>query len=111
MKMNGKWMDQNQQLSPFNFHIGIGQIYDNEGNITEFVQNFFKVGMNAGFDINPGPGNYITITMDVASWFETPHNWDFNFWGGMMMQNQVAMQTACENGKDVFSVGITHDDR
>ena len=43
MKLNGKWLDSNQQVSPFNFHLGIGQIYDSTGAITGFIHNNFNV--------------------------------------------------------------------
>ncbi len=43
--------------------------------------------------------------MNIDSWFKTPHTWDFNNTGGMMMQNQDALKSACENGFDVFSIG------
>jgi hypothetical protein len=42
--------------------------------------------------------------MNLESWFKGPHNWDFNGWGGDIMQNQAAMAVGCENGMDVFSL-------
>ena len=43
--------------------------------------------------------------MNIESWFTTPHNFDFNYWGGNVMQNQQALQTIKENGHDIFTVG------
>ena len=107
MKLNGKWLTHEGKISPFNFHLGIGQIYDNEGNITGFVQNYFRVVIkNHPFNISKDESTSVIIMMDVASWFDTPHVWDFDYWGGDIMQKQPAMQTGCENGRDVFSLEI-----
>jgi len=110
MKLNGKWMNLQQQLSPFNFHLGIGQIYDNENNITGFIQNSFRTGAELpvyssyALVIQPNQTSGIALVMNVESWFKTPHTWDFNTWGGDIMQNQAAMNVACENGKDLFAL-------
>ena len=106
MKLNGKWQDTLNQLSPFDFHLGIGQLYDGQGNITGFVQNYFYVHLsNSSFDIEKGKTTHIILSMNIDSWFETPHIFDFNYWGGAIMQNQAAMELAKENGYDVFSIG------
>jgi hypothetical protein len=107
LKLNGKWLTTNQQILPFNFHLGIGQIYDGEGNITGFVQNYFNICLkNISFGIGKDETTSIGIFMDVANWFRTPNSWDFNYWGGDIMQNQAAMHAACENGHDVFFMDI-----
>ena len=105
MKLNGKWKDPNGTIRPFNFHMGIGQIYDSSGNITGFVQNYFKVVLPAsGFQISKGQIANLELKMNVNEWFEDPHIFDFNQWGGDIMQKQAAMQIAKENGHNVFSV-------
>lgn len=110
MKFNGKYMDNNGSLSPFNFHLGIGQIYDTTGQVTGFVQNYFKVSFpiimmsSVRIEIKPNEQTDLMISMNVDSWFETPNTWDFNTMGTMIMQNQEAMHAACENGRDVFSI-------
>ena len=43
--------------------------------------------------------------MNIDSWFKTPHDFDFNYWGGFIMEIQPAMQMAKENGYDVFTTG------
>ena len=111
MKMNGKWTDINAQINMFNYHLGIGQTYDTTGLVTGFVQNYFKVSVYLPvyssfiIEINPNDTTHLTINMNVNSWFTTPHTWNFNYMPAMMMQNQEAIKTACENGFDVFSVG------
>ena len=107
--INGFWKDLNNQRTPYNFHLGIGQIYsgpNNTGTITGFVQNYFNVSLkNSGFSVQNGQTKEIQIIMNIDSWFKTPHIFDFNYWGGAIMQNQPAMQMAKENGFDVFTVG------
>jgi hypothetical protein len=110
MKMNGKWLDPENNLKPLNFHLGIGQTYDTTGQVTGFVQNYFKVKLSMPvyssyiIKIDPGDTTNLMLIMRIESWFKTPHTWDFNTWGGMMMQNLDAMRTACENGKDAFFI-------
>jgi hypothetical protein len=115
MKLNGKWMSVNAELTPFNFHLGIGQTYDTLGNVTGFVQNYFKVSVYLAvfssfiMKIDPDQTTDIGLAMNIESWFETPHTWDFDNMGGMMMQNQEKLSMACENGFDVFSAGPAYD--
>ena len=105
MKLNGKWRDPNGTIRPFNFHMGIGQIYDSIGNITGFVQNYFNVVLPASdFQIAKGQIANLKLKMNVNEWFKDPHIFDFNQWGGDIMQKQAAMQIARENGHNVFSV-------
>lgn len=105
MKINGKWIKPDQEAEPFNFHLGIGQIYDNDGNIIGFVQNYFTVTLPAaGLEIKEAVRSSIKLVMNMESWFRTPNEWDFNYWGGAIMQNQAAMQAVMENGEDVFTL-------
>lgn len=105
LKLNGKWKDTNEVVRPYNFHMGIGQIYDNDGTtIIDFVQNYFDVTLeNTKFTVTPGKNIAFTIVMHVNKWFEEPHVFDFNYWGGDIMQKQDAMHVAKENGSNVFT--------
>ncbi|MCQ2321399.1 MAG: hypothetical protein MJZ91_08750 [Bacteroidales bacterium] len=104
MKLNGKWLDENGCLSPINVHLGIGQNED----LTEFYQNYFQVEIpfEETFHVTGKEHNTLQINMDIANWFRNPHTYDFNVWGGAIMQNQAAQQVLKENGQDVFSVEI-----
>ena len=104
MKLNGKWLDENGCLSPINVHLGIGQNED----LTEFYQNYFQVEIpfEETFHATSKEHNTLQINMDIANWFRNPHTYDFNVWGGAIMQNQAAQQVLKENGQDVFSVEI-----
>ena len=106
MKLNGKWLDTLNHISPFNFHLGIGQIYYSfPDSISRYVQNYFKVSLpNSGFEMQAGETKNFTIVMNVENWFQNPNIFDFNYWGGDIMQKQDAMHAACENGWDVFTL-------
>jgi hypothetical protein len=105
MKLNGKWLDTLGQVSPFNFHLGIGQIYISYPNIIDhYVQNYFTVDPGCGdLTITAGETREITLVMNVENWFQSPNIYNHDDWGGDIMQNQEAMHLACENGRDVFS--------
>lgn len=108
LKLNGKWIDQQSNLAPFNFHLGIGQIYYSyPDSIKEFVHNDFSVHMlMEEVIIISDQLLEIDIHMNVNNWFRTPNEYDHDFWGGDIMQNQEAMSTATENGVDVFHYSI-----
>ncbi|MEE4257107.1 MAG: MbnP family protein [Bacteroidales bacterium] len=106
MKLNGKWLDTNNFERPFDFHLGIGQVYDPvSGAITGFIQNYFQIEVpNSSFEVQDGQTTVIQLVMHVDRWFKNPHTYDHNEWGGDIMQTQAAMKLGCENGHDVFEV-------
>ncbi len=106
MKLNGKWLDTNQFEQPYDFHLGIGQIYDQQsGEVIGFIQNYFEVEVpGSSLRINVGEETLIDLVMHVDRWFKNPHTYDHNYWGGDIMQKQDAMKVGCENGWDVFEV-------
>ncbi|RLD59415.1 MAG: hypothetical protein DRJ05_06435 [Bacteroidetes bacterium] len=111
MKLNGKWLEAGQttQTTPFDFHIGRGQIYQSyPDSIIGFVPNDFEVTLlQSGFTLIDGVTTGAYLSMDVGKWFNEPHVFDFDEWGGYIMQNQDAMQIAKENGGNVFSVRLS----
>lgn len=110
MMINGKWINPQNNATPFNFHLGIGQLYGDTINydvntITAFFQNWFKVSLPlASLKISKDITSVLQLKMAVDSWFKTPHSWDHDYWGGSVMQKQRAMQCIKENGFDVFSI-------
>lgn len=124
LMINGKWKNLTGTQVPFNFHLGIGQLYHGDTIVTDsiyaFVHNHFRVCLPASnhtismkekddstiatgaFAINDQETTVLNITMNIEEWFKNPHVFDFNHWGGAIMQNQAAMQMAKENGVDVF---------
>lgn len=112
LMINGWWLDQDDVRRAYNFHLGIGQIYENDSgqvkDIIGFVQNYFTVRPDGpGFVTEDGMLIEATLTMHIENWFQNPHIYDHNQWGGDIMQNQAAMQMGCENGWDVFTVDYT----
>jgi len=111
MMLNGKWLDTANVVQNLAFHLGIGQLYKsnviNTDSIYAFVQNYFNVDLpNSSFTIEKDKTREIEIIMNIESWFQTPHIYDHNYWGGAIMQNQAAMQMVKENGFDVFTTGL-----
>lgn len=109
MMINGWWNDLQGIRKPFNFHLGIGQVYANNSgdpdDITGFVHNAFTVNPGGGpFSVPEGGTLNCLLTMNIESWFDTPVVYDHNHFGGAIMQNQEAMHTACLNGRDVFTM-------
>lgn len=106
MKLNGKWLDTNDFERPYNFHLGIGQVYDPQsGAITGFIQNFYTVQLPASsFKITDGAEVKIKMVMNVDRWFVDPHTYNHDDWGGDIMQKQAAMKLGCENGHNVFEL-------
>jgi hypothetical protein len=110
MMINGKWQDLSGEDQIYNFHLGIGQLYKgdeiNYDSIYAFVQNYFTVNLpDSDFTLDEGTTKEIEIIMNIESWFETPHIFDFNVWGGAIMEIQPAMRIGVENGHDVFTTG------
>ena len=102
MKMNGRWLNENQELAPFNLHLGVGQNADK----TEFYPNHFSVTLPLDLDLKTDATSRIQLTMVIDNWFRTPHTYDLNHFGGAIMQNQDAQQTLKENGHDVFHISV-----
>lgn len=112
MKLNGFWMDSLNRRSPFEFHLGVGQAQDANGNrITNpdgsyvFVQNWFEVRLSKeSFELVKDGHKEVTIRMNMENWFENPNTYDHNAYGADIMENQAAQKAARENGHDVFSI-------
>ena len=107
MKLNGFWMKEEVERTPFNFHIGVGHIYDEENNITGFVQNWFETLLPvSGFEVKDGGISELSIIMNIENWFTEPHDYDHDVYGGKIMNNQEAMGKIAENGYNVFTVEV-----
>lgn len=106
MKLNGKWLDTNNVIRGFDFHLGRGQSYDSLGNqVPPYFDNSFRVSLpNSEFTIDEGKTTEITIRMNIEKWFKEPHIYDHNKWGGDIMEKQEALKIVSENGWNVFSV-------
>ncbi len=107
MKMNGFWVDNKNERTPFNFHLGVGQQHDEEGKTIGFIQNWFETELkDSEFNLKAGEKKEFTIIMNIENWFQNPYLYNHNLHGGKIMQNQEAMNMGKENGEtDVFTLG------
>lgn len=106
MKMNGFWINEDDQRTPFNFHLGVGQERDADDKIIGFIQNWFEVELPASsFSIGAEEQKFINIRMNIENWWDTPNIYNHDVQGGKIMQNQDAMRMGVENGRNVFSIG------
>lgn len=103
MKINGKWLAEDGQVKPFNLHTGRGQIYDNEGYVTQFVDNSFTVRIGKSFSLKKN-GKNLLLVMNVNQWFNAQQLFDLDEWGGGIMQNQAAQELLKANGPYVFDL-------
>lgn len=107
MKLNGKYLNSEGRLAPLAIHLGIGQNED----FTEFYQNYFIVELPIDFDVKANTENQLDLTMVIDNWFRNPHTINFNEFGSHIMQNQTAQRLLNGNGKDVFRIGKTADNK
>ena len=98
IKLNGKWMNTNNELLPFCMHIGKGP---DGGN---FISNYFEVETSADISVKGKETTSIVLNMNINNWFCNPNTYDFNYWGGSIMSNQSAQATLKQNGHNVFTI-------
>ena len=99
MKINGRWIDGSGIRQPFNLHSG--KIVTDSG----FADNTFTVTLPLEqFAVIHKETAELTLQMNVNAWFSNPYIFDFNVFGGSIMQNREAQEVLRENGGDVFSV-------
>ncbi|MBO7629433.1 MAG: hypothetical protein J6S87_05760 [Bacteroidales bacterium] len=99
MKINGRWIDASGVRQPFNLHTGT--IATDIG----FAANTFTVTLPLEqFTVSKNSNSSLTSQMTVNARFTNPDLFDFNVYGGSIMQNREAQEVLRENGGDVFSV-------
>jgi hypothetical protein len=109
MKMNLKWKRPGMTESmPFMFHLGIGQMYagstHDPDSIIGFIQNYFSVKLPIFARITPGTPGSIGVVMNIEKWFDGENTFDFSNYAMGIMQDQLGMYQACQNGREVFSI-------
>jgi hypothetical protein len=98
MKINGRWIDEAGVRQPFNLHTG--KIATDDG----FADNTFTVTLPLEqFTVSKNSSSELTLQMNVNAWFTNPYLFDFNVFGGSIMQNRAAQEVLQANGRDVFS--------
>jgi hypothetical protein len=104
MQINGKFKNKDGEIQNMNIHTGIGQIYDDNHLVTEFVQNYFTVVLNCPFSVYKDNTLPLYLNMEIQRWFDTPNLYDFNEFGTGIMQNQQAQELLKANGTSVFEI-------
>jgi hypothetical protein len=104
MQINGKFRNNEGDLQNMNIHTGIGQIYDENNNVKEFVQNYFTVTIPIHCSVYADYSSHITLNMEIQRWFDTPNLYNFDDFGTGIMQNQKAQELLKENGGNVFTM-------
>ena len=107
MQINGKFRNKNGDLQNMNIHTGIGQLRDENNEITQFVHNYFTVTLPVRFSIDENNTTQLTLNMEIQRWFDTPNLYNFDDFGTGIMQNQRAQQLLKENGNNVFDLVIS----
>jgi hypothetical protein len=109
MKLNGFWKNSDAERTPFNFHLGVGQLYNDQNEVTDFVQNWFQVTLPLDYEIKENDTLRLILNMNVNKWFNTPYIYDFNVMGGMTMTNQAVLEKIKGNGANVFTVEVNNN--
>ena len=105
MKLEGKWLNLDNENEGYAFHLGIGQIYDDNKEIIDYVDNSFRIVLeNSEIEILKGATKEFTIRMNIEEWFKNPNIHDWNVSRGNIMANQEAMSNLCKNGQTVFEL-------
>ena len=114
MQINGKWQPPTGDLKNFNFHTGIGQLYHSNvftvDSIYAYVHNYITLTLPLEFEVEHKELTQIEMRMNIEQWFKDPYVYDFNYFGGSIMQNQNAQMVIKTNGRDVFKWYATDED-
>lgn len=103
MKINGRWINPTGGFTNFNLHTGPGQQRDANGNIIGFIDNSFEITIPFDFFIGKDMTTNLIFNMNINEWFRNPNIFDFNVFGGNIMQNQQAQEILKSNGSSVFT--------
>jgi len=103
MQINGKFLNETGAIQNMNIHTGIGQLRDETGEITQFVQNYFTVTIPVRFFVYADNVLPLTLNMEIQRWFDTPNLYNFDEFGTGIMQNQQAQELLKGNGWNVFT--------
>lgn len=114
LQINGKWQPPTGDLKNFNFHTGIGQLYHSNvftvDSIYAYVHNYITLTLPLEFEVEHKELTQIEMRMNIEQWFKDPYVYDFNYFGGSIMQNQNAQMVIKTNGRDVFKWYATDED-
>jgi len=101
MQFDGKYKNENDEDSNFNYHTIRAVDKTNPDNLI-FEDTSFEVDLGTVILTNNAE---IEIKMNIAEWFKNPNTWDLNQLNTVLMPNFNAQKMMSENGKSVFSLG------
>lgn len=100
MQLDGKFLNNTNTEQGYNYHAI--RAADNPGANPTFPQDtFFEVHLGA---VTISKNTTLTIEMNIAQWFKTPHTWNLNTLNQMLMPNSAAQIMMYDNGQNVFSL-------
>ncbi|QOD59850.1 hypothetical protein H9I45_10870 [Polaribacter haliotis] len=101
MQFDGKYIDNNNQETGFNYHTIRAVDRTNPADLkfedTSFEVNLGKVEIKNNTEIE--------IKVNIAEWFKNPNIWNLNELNTNLMGNFEAQKMMRANGKSVFSLG------
>jgi len=106
MQINGKFLNKEENIQNLNIHTGIGQVFNENNEVSEFIHNHFTVTLPIDLFINTDC-SVLTLKMEIQRWFYDPNLYNFNDFGTGIMQKQEAQRLLKENGKNVFELVVS----
>lgn len=100
MKLEGRFIDSETNISTYATHMGTAREITSSGNVMH--SNFVEVDLEHDFTISGSAT--IRIGMEVSNWYSDPHIWDLNVLDNLIMPNFEAQTMLRENANNVFFV-------
>jgi len=104
MQFDGKYIDNNNEASGFNYHT-IKAVDRTDPNNLKFEDTSFEVNLGT---IEVASNPEIEIKMNLAEWFKNPNTWNLNELNSILMPNFEAQKMMRANGDTVFSLGLVN---
>jgi hypothetical protein len=104
MQLDGKYIDNNNEASGFNYHT-IKAVDRTDPDNLKFEDTSFEVNLGTIVVANT---TEIEIKMNLAEWFKNPNTWNLNELNTILMPNFEAQKMMRANGESVFSLGIVN---
>jgi len=105
MQFDGKYLDNNNEASGFNYHTIRAVDRTDPANLT-FEDTSFEVNLGTVVIRNT---TEIEIKMNLSEWFKNPNTWNLNELNTILMPNFDAQKMMSANGKSVFSLGAVNE--
>ena len=104
MQLDGKYIDNNNEASGFNYHT-IKAVDRTDPDNLKFEDTSFEVNLGTIVVANT---TEIEIKMNLAEWFKNPNTWNLNELNTVLMPNFEAQKMMRANGDSVFSLGVVN---